>query len=81
MLSKRDISCFFAARWAARRRRTLSVTVSGADGRGMPGGGIRLCWGGRDAEDVAEEGGLVGFAFAWGVLEVNRVASATLRGL
>lgn len=58
----------------------------------MPGGGIRVRGGceeeGEEEED-GEGGELLdevdeldgGFAFACGVLDVNRVASATLRGL
>lgn len=52
----------------------------------MPGGGI-LLWVGCDevveGEELLDDGGErdAAFAFAWGVLDVNRVASATLRGL
>lgn len=83
-----DVSCLLAARCAARSRRTRSSIVSGAEGLGMPGGGIRLR-GDCEEEDDGEGGELLdeadeldgGFAFACGVLAVNRVASATLRGL
>lgn len=58
--------------------------VSGDDDLGKPGGGVRLCDGrgeACDGDEVVVEGVDAAFAFACGVLDVNRVASATLRGL
>lgn len=58
--------------------------VSGDEGPGIPGALVRLCdgrgeaWGGDEVADEGVDGAL---AFACGVLDVNRVASATLRGL
>lgn len=95
--SNREMSCCFAARCAARSRRTLSSIVSAGccglccgdddDGGGgmpplccgwwrllLPGG---VCF---EVEEVADEDAGPDFVFACGVLAVNRVASATVRG-
>jgi hypothetical protein len=67
--------CCFAARWAALNRRTRSSNVSCGTAPSAPLLG-NVC---DAAFGLLEDG--VDFAFACGVLEVKRVASATVRGL
>lgn len=105
ILSNRETSCCFAAKCAARSRRTRSSIVSPACccdccgdvlGGGTAPGPPRLgsgwwlagvgCCRDRGAAAEAEDGDLEGeagdedFVWACGVLDVKRVASATLRG-
>ena len=80
-----DTLCCLAARWAARNRRTRSSMVSctTVPPAPAPAPTPALLPIDDEALGLLEDLLLAGvdFVLAWGVLEVKRVASATLRGL